>query len=150
MFSFPYCKFLFGNLYLNLYRIYICEISKSAKGCFWLFFYFSNLLVSSCLFTIMKKKWIITQTYIRNTDSYSDTDSEKLDISLNNQLFSLILITVSQRVPTTKLLTKKQVSRNSPFYRQFGAFLRRFSELHDQCPRHSGTLIYRLKALVTV
>ena len=34
VFSCAYCKFLSANLYLNLYRIYICEILKSADGCF--------------------------------------------------------------------------------------------------------------------
>ena len=40
---------------------------------------------------------IIIQTFIRNTDSYSDTDSEKLHIILSNQCFSLIVIKVPQK-----------------------------------------------------
>ena len=51
--------------------------------------------------------WIIIQTHIRNTDSYSDTDSEKLDFSLSNQRFSLILTEVSQRVAHNQIIGKK-------------------------------------------
>ena len=40
---------------------------------------------------------------------YSDTYSENLHISLSNQLFSLIVIHVAQRVARIKLLTEKQV-----------------------------------------
>ena len=49
--------------------------------------------------------WIIIQTHIRNTDSYSDTDSENLHIS--NQWFSLIVIKVSQRVANDQIIAGK-------------------------------------------
>ena len=51
--------------------------------------------------------WIIIQTHIRNTDPYSDTDSEKRDISLSNQWFSIILIEVSQRVAKNQIIVEK-------------------------------------------
>ena len=51
--------------------------------------------------------WIIIQTHIRNTDSYSDTDSENLHISLSNQWFSLIVIKVSQRVANDQIIDWK-------------------------------------------
>ena len=51
--------------------------------------------------------WIIIQTHIRNTDSYSDTDSEKRDISLSNQWFSIIIIEVSQRVAKNQIIVEK-------------------------------------------
>ena len=51
--------------------------------------------------------WIIIQTHIRNTDSYSDTDSENLHISLSNQWFFLNVIQVSQRVANDQLLDGK-------------------------------------------
>ena len=57
VFSCAYCKFLSANLYLNLYRIYICEILKSGNGYFWLFLYFSNLFVFGCLFTTMRRNY---------------------------------------------------------------------------------------------
>ena len=44
------------------------------------------------------------QTHIRNTDSYSDTDSENLHISLSKQLFSLDVIKVSQRVANNQII----------------------------------------------
>ena len=51
------------------------------------------------------KRWIIIQTNIRNTDSYSDTDSENFHIS--NQRFSLNVITVSQRVANNQIIDGK-------------------------------------------
>ena len=53
------------------------------------------------------KIWIIIQTHIRNTDSYSDTDSENLHISLSNQWFSLNVIKVSQRVANDQIIDGK-------------------------------------------
>ena len=44
---------------------------------------------------------------IRNTDSYSDTGSEKLRIIFSNQWFSLIAIKVSQRVANNKFIDEK-------------------------------------------
>ena len=44
---------------------------------------------------------------IRNTDSYSDTGSEKLHIIFSNQWFSLIAIKVSQRVANNKFIDEK-------------------------------------------
>ena len=71
--------------------------------------------------------WISTQTHIRNTDSYSDTDSENLHISLRNQLFSLNVIEVSQWV--AKLLTEKQVSKSPLFADNLGRFSDRTTSL---------------------
>ena len=51
----------------------------------------------------------------RNTDSYSNTDSEKLQISLSNQLFSLNVIKLLQRVAKDKIMTEKQVSKSPSF-----------------------------------
>ena len=53
------------------------------------------------------KLWIIIQTHIRDTDSYSDTDSENLHISLSNQWFSLNVIKVSQRVANDQIINGK-------------------------------------------
>ena len=53
------------------------------------------------------KRWIIIQTNIRNTDSYSDTDSENFHISLSNQRFSLDVINVSQRVANDQIIDGK-------------------------------------------
>ena len=47
------------------------------------------------------------QTHIQNTDSYSVRDSEKLHIILSNQLFSLIVIKVSQRVASNQFIEEK-------------------------------------------
>ena len=69
------------------------------------------------LFLYLLKWWIIIQTRIGNTDSYSETDSEKLDISRSNQWFSLILTKVSQRLTNNQIIDQKQVSRNSSFCR---------------------------------
>ena len=55
----------------------------------------------------MLKRWIITQTPIRNADSYSNTDSENLHISLNNQRFSLNVIKVLQRVANDQSIDGK-------------------------------------------
>ena len=55
----------------------------------------------------MKKVWIIIQTHIQNTDSYSDTDSEKLHISLSNQWFSVIVIKLLQRVAKNQITDGK-------------------------------------------
>ena len=55
----------------------------------------------------MKKVWIIIQTHIQNTDSYSDTDSEKLHISLSNQWFSVIVIKLLQRVAKNQITDRK-------------------------------------------
>ena len=54
-----------------------------------------------------KITWIIIQTHIRNTDSYSDTDSENLHISLSNQLFSPHAIKISQRVANDQIIAGK-------------------------------------------
>ena len=51
--------------------------------------------------------WIIIPTHIRNTDSYSDTDSENLHISLSNQWFFLKVIKVSQRVANGQIIDGK-------------------------------------------
>ena len=51
--------------------------------------------------------WILIQTHIRNTDSYSNTDSENLHISLTNQWFSLNVIKVSQRVANDQIIDEK-------------------------------------------
>ena len=48
--------------------------------------------------------WIIIQTHIRNTDSYSDTDSGNFPIRLSNQWFSLNIIKVSQRVANDQII----------------------------------------------
>ena len=55
--AYAHCKFLSENLYLNLYQIYIWEILKSANGCFWLFFYFSNLYFRLSLYKYEEKLW---------------------------------------------------------------------------------------------
>ena len=55
----------------------------------------------------MLKRWIIIQTHIWNTDSYSDKDSENLHISLSNQWFSLNIIKVSQRVANDQIIDGK-------------------------------------------
>ena len=51
--------------------------------------------------------WILIQTHIRNTDSYSNTDSENLHISLTNQWFSRNVIKVSQRVANDQIIDEK-------------------------------------------
>ena len=56
----------------------------------------------------MTTSCIIIQTHIRNTNSYSDANSEKLHISL---------IKYRKELPTAKLLTKKQVFKNPLFCR---------------------------------
>ena len=53
------------------------------------------------------KIWIIIQTHIRNTDSYSDTDSEHLHINLSNHWISLNVIKVSQRVANDQIINGK-------------------------------------------
>ena len=55
----------------------------------------------------MLKRWIIIQTHIWNTDSYSDKDSENLHISHSNQWFSLNIIKVSQRVANDQIIDGK-------------------------------------------
>ena len=55
----------------------------------------------------MNYSWIIIQAHIRNADSYSDTDSENLHISLSNQWFSLNVIKVSQRVANDQIIDGK-------------------------------------------
>ena len=49
--------------------------------------------------------WIIIQTHIWNTDSYSDTDLE--NVSLSNQWFSLTDIKVSQKVANDQIIDGK-------------------------------------------
>ena len=55
---------------------------------------------------------ITIQTHIRNTDSHPGTDSEKIDLDLATNGFLKLLLKYRKELPTTKLLTKKQVSRN--------------------------------------
>ena len=62
---------------------------------------------TECLFTDTLLTWIIIQTPIRNTDSYSDTDLENLHISLSHQWFSLNMIKVSQRVSNDQIIDGK-------------------------------------------
>ena len=73
----------------------------------------------------MKYLWFIIQKHIRNTDSYSDTDSGKLDITLSNQLTSLIVTKVSQSITNDQFIDKKN---KSPEIRHFVDDSRRFSE----------------------
>ena len=42
-----------------------------------------------------------------NSDSYSDTDSEKLHIILSNKCFSLIVTKVSQKVANNQIFDEK-------------------------------------------
>ena len=55
----------------------------------------------------LKMSWIIIQTHIRNTDSYSDSDSENLHISLSNPWFYPNVIKVSQRVANDQIIARK-------------------------------------------
>ena len=68
------------------------------------------LELNCCIFFLCFKK-----TYIGNTDSYSSPDLGKLHTSLATNDFLWFLLKFYKELSTTNLLTKKQVSRNSPF-----------------------------------
>ena len=109
----------------------------------------------------LSRLWIIIQTHIRNTDSYSDTDLENPHISLSNQWFSLIVIKVLQRVANDQIIDGKTSLKKSVILSIIRAFLRHndklsktskisepiISESREQCQRNSGTSIYTLLAL---
>ena len=97
------------------------------------------------------------QTHTRNTDSYSETDSGKLDINLSNQQLSLILIKVSQRVANKQIIDKKTslqkfviLQHNDNLSETSKISQPIISESRDQCPRYPGTFIYTLLALARV
>ena len=94
-----------GLIYFSCIYEYILKFWKDKKQniCRKIF----KLGFTECLFTDTLLTWIIIQTHFRNTDSYSDTDLEKLHISLSNQWFSLIVINVSQRVVNYQIIGEK-------------------------------------------
>ena len=57
--------------------------------------------------------WIIIQAHIRNTDSYSDTDSEALEA----KGFLWFLLKYRKRVLNNQVIDEKKVSRNFSFCR---------------------------------
>ena len=73
----------------------------------WNFVTLLTLVSSRVILLWLDNTWIIIQTHIRNTDTYSDTDSENLHISHSNQWFSLNVIKVSQRVANDKIIDGK-------------------------------------------
>ena len=108
---------LLGNL---LYRttLFSLSIYLSIYVCIYLSMYLSVYLYIYISIYLSIYIYIYTYIYIYiyiytyilfkvNPYLCSETDWEKLDISLCNQWFSLILIRVSQRLLTAKLLTKK-------------------------------------------
>ena len=78
--------------------VYLFPIFRIRTSLVWL-----NLI----FFVSLKKWWIIIQTHIRYTDSYSDTDSENLHISLSNQWFSLNVTKVSPRIANDQIIDGK-------------------------------------------
>ena len=105
LFKKTWLSFLKYEVFVSLRRrvsyIYLC-LSKSL---------ISRIFLKPNRFWFQKNDgqivWILIQTHIRNTDSYSNTDSENLHISLTNQWLFLNVIKVSQRVAGNQIIDQK-------------------------------------------